>query len=302
MRTRVYIAGPMYSSGTLEDNVHNAVVAARQLIGHGYAPLVPHLNTYVDPQQDYGHRRWLENDLAWLHVADAVYRLPGESVGADEEVAYAQKHGIPVFYDIPSLAESVSRFSDETKPLTDRLNAQFDALEQLEQAGFHRPVLTEEDFTDEEAPNDPIIAMLEGMHTDISGFSPHPSSRRFYELIAEMAEVHARKQADYGRSDDPFFNVRSSSDWGMPAWVAAMVRATDKVKRLQQFAQTGTLSNEGARDSLIDLANYAIIALVLLEDEQIQNMRQGLRRLTQMSQEMGHYDNIVPFNGSATGY
>ena len=44
------------------------------------------------------------------------------------------------------------------------------------------------------------------------------------------------KQDDYGRGNDPFANVRASSDWGIPAWVGSMVRLNDKVKRLQSFA------------------------------------------------------------------
>jgi hypothetical protein len=104
-------------------------------------------------------------------------------------------------------------------------------------------------------------------HESITGQPPHHSSQRFYELIAEMANVHSNKSADYGRSDDPFFNVRSSTEWGMPAWVGAMLRGTDKIKRLQQFAASGSLKNESAHDSFIDLANYCIIAAVLMEEE-----------------------------------
>ena len=46
----------------------------------------------------------------------------------------------------------------------------------------------------------------------------HPSSARFHEILAELGERHDRKQADYGRSHDPFANVRASEEWGMPGW------------------------------------------------------------------------------------
>lgn len=95
----------------------------------------------------------------------------------------------------------------------------------------------------------------------------HPNSARFHELLAELGELHDRKQADYGRDDDPFANVRASEDWGVPAWVGAMVRATDKVRRLQALTQNGKLDNESADDSLRDLAVYAVIALVLFEQK-----------------------------------
>ncbi len=95
----------------------------------------------------------------------------------------------------------------------------------------------------------------------------HPNSERFHELLQRMGELHDKKQADYGQGDDPFFNVRASTNWGVPAWVGAMVRLNDKVNRLQTFAKRGTLANEGVVDSMMDIAVYAIIALVLFEQE-----------------------------------
>lgn len=90
---------------------------------------------------------------------------------------------------------------------------------------------------------------------------------RFHRLLAEIAELHDRKQADYGTDGDPFANVRASQDWGVPAWVGTMIRANDKVKRLQAAAQGSTLVNEGVEDSLMDLATYALIALVLYREQ-----------------------------------
>ena len=86
---------------------------------------------------------------------------------------------------------------------------------------------------------------------------------RFHALLAEIGELHDRKQADYGRSSDPFANVRASEEWGVEPWVGAMIRATDKVRRLQAAANGSDLLNEGVEDSLMDLAAYALIALIL---------------------------------------
>jgi len=96
----------------------------------------------------------------------------------------------------------------------------------------------------------------------------HPSSRRFYEIIGECGALHAKKQKDYGVDNDPFANVNSSKEFGVPPWIGALIRANDKVTRLKTFAQKGELSNEPVEDSLKDLANYCIIALVLFEKEQ----------------------------------
>ena len=93
------------------------------------------------------------------------------------------------------------------------------------------------------------------------------TAEKFHALLREMGELHDRKQADYGTDDDPFANVRAASDWGVPAWVGAMIRATDKVRRLMKLARGRRLENECARDSFLDLAVYAIIALLLWEEE-----------------------------------
>lgn len=96
---------------------------------------------------------------------------------------------------------------------------------------------------------------------------PHPASETFHAILHEMGELHDRKQQDYGKDDDPFANVRASEEWGMPAWVGAMVRATDKVRRLQSFAAKGELANESVIDAFNDLAVYAVIARVLYEQD-----------------------------------
>ena len=99
--------------------------------------------------------------------------------------------------------------------------------------------------------------------------SRHPLSQRFHDTLKEMGELHDRKQSDYGRKTDPFANVNGSAEWGIRPWVGAMLRANDKIKRLQKYAQSGTLANEGARDSFLDLAVYAIIGLVLWETAEL---------------------------------
>jgi hypothetical protein len=101
------------------------------------------------------------------------------------------------------------------------------------------------------------------------GLSPqrHPNSARFHELLAETGALHDSKQADYGRGDDPFANVRASEEWGVTGWTGAMIRLNDKVRRLQALAANGKLENESAEDSFRDIAVYALIALVLFEQE-----------------------------------
>lgn len=88
----------------------------------------------------------------------------------------------------------------------------------------------------------------------------------FLQIVDEIVALHDKKQADYGRTGDPFANVRASADFGVAAWVGCMIRANDKMKRLQKAAGGGTLVNEGVEDSLLDLAVYSIIGLVLFRE------------------------------------
>ena len=92
-------------------------------------------------------------------------------------------------------------------------------------------------------------------------------SARFHAILKELGVLQDRKQQDYGRTADPFANVRASEQFGVPAWQGAAMRANDKMIRIQSFAMKGDLANESLEDSLRDLAVYAIIALVLREEQ-----------------------------------
>lgn len=103
-RPLVYIAAA-YTSAP-EENTHKAVAVADDLQSTGLvACVVPHLNllwTLIHPHDgDY----WYDHDLALLARCDALLRLPGESPGADNEVAFARNHDIPVFLDKAGLLE-----------------------------------------------------------------------------------------------------------------------------------------------------------------------------------------------------
>lgn len=89
---------------------------------------------------------------------------------------------------------------------------------------------------------------------------------KFDLVLEELRELHNRKQADYGKATDPFANVRASEDFGIEGWVGSIVRANDKMRRLQAAARGQNLKNESVEDSLVDLAVYAIIALLLYRE------------------------------------
>ena len=90
----------------------------------------------------------------------------------------------------------------------------------------------------------------------------------FENVLQEMKELHDKKRSDYCRKEDPFANVRASEDFGVEGWVGAMIRANDKMRRLQAAAKGSTLRNEGVEDSLIDMAIYSVIALTMYREGQ----------------------------------
>lgn len=107
----------------------------------------------------------------------------------------------------------------------------------------------------------------DSMPTPTAREQRHPASQIFHDILVEMGDLHDRKQADYGSPTDPFANVRGSTAFGISPWVGAIVRANDKMNRLQAAARGQNLVNESIEDSLLDLAVYAIIGLVLFRQE-----------------------------------
>lgn len=100
----VYVSGP-YSTGDTILNVRRAIVAGTALRKAGFLPLIPHLTAFwhlVDPAE---YEDWMELDLALVDHCQALVRLPGESPGADREVARAKEKGIPVYVGVASLLE-----------------------------------------------------------------------------------------------------------------------------------------------------------------------------------------------------
>lgn len=96
-RPKIYISGPLTSSGDREENILTANEWHRQLIADGFAPLNPMLSGWVDEDDEIPHHVWMEVDLPWVECADAVLRLPGVSHGADIECDFANDIGIPVY-------------------------------------------------------------------------------------------------------------------------------------------------------------------------------------------------------------
>lgn len=98
---RIYVAGPISTSGEPGPNVHQAAQAAAELRLAGLMPFVPHVNLLLHlVRPDVPISLWMEWDLSWLELCDGLLRLPGHSRGADLEVARALELGLPVFDNV----------------------------------------------------------------------------------------------------------------------------------------------------------------------------------------------------------
>jgi hypothetical protein len=103
----------------------------------------------------------------------------------------------------------------------------------------------------------------------------HPTSQAYFDLLDQMKSLHASKSRDYGSEHDPLANIRNGALFvGIEPWKGAMVRLSDKVTRLATFNRTGTLTHEGVEDNLMDLASYALLALLLYREEIADGNRQ----------------------------
>lgn len=99
----------------------------------------------------------------------------------------------------------------------------------------------------------------------------HPLSMRYHDILTELGKLHDKKQQDYGNLEDPFANLNASSQFGVEPWRATLVRMNDKWSRIQSFAQRGDLENESVIDSLMDIAVYSVICIVLMEESNERN-------------------------------
>jgi hypothetical protein len=116
----ILIAGP-YRSGTGDDpdkmaaNLARLEEAAWPIFKAGHVPMIgewvalPVLRSAGQPSPTgpLGEAVMYPTAQRLLEHCDAVLRLPGESSGADQDVAIAQERGLPVYYEpdeIPSRA------------------------------------------------------------------------------------------------------------------------------------------------------------------------------------------------------
>lgn len=108
LRRRVYISGPMTGDGSPEamrKNVAEGIRMAKVLMRAGFSVMCPHLTGLMSGHLEFTHAEWIANDLPWVAVADAVFRMKGKSAGADSEVDFAVECDVPVFTTLSRLLD-----------------------------------------------------------------------------------------------------------------------------------------------------------------------------------------------------
>lgn len=80
------------------------------------------------------------------------------------------------------------------------------------------------------------------------------------KICEELNEIYVNKNHDYGDSFGETFRKLGI--------ISAVTRITDKTNRLQSLCiNQQKVSDESIRDTLMDLANYAIMTIIELDEE-----------------------------------
>lgn len=94
----VYIAGPI-TVGDSFAHTGRACALAGDLKSRGFYPYVPHWSGVQQIHSPWTYEEWMQFDFFWLAKCDTLFRMKGQSLGADREVVFAQQNLIPVFYE-----------------------------------------------------------------------------------------------------------------------------------------------------------------------------------------------------------
>ena len=99
------------------------------------------------------------------------------------------------------------------------------------------------------------------MATTYRGANENPKVIRHKALCDEINNLYAKKNHDYG---DSFHQTYLEEGMAMPR-----IRLSDKLNRFKSLTRQNTrqVEDESIRDTLIDLANYAIMTILEMEEE-----------------------------------
>lgn len=96
---KIYVAGP-FTKGDQIINIREAILMGDCLLRLGHIPYIPHLTGLWHMLSPHPVYEWYNYDNEWLRVCDALFRMHGESGGADDEVMLMTHLGRPVYYNL----------------------------------------------------------------------------------------------------------------------------------------------------------------------------------------------------------
>ena len=91
----IYIAGP-YSQGDVAVNVRNAMEVGMEFNDVGHYAVIPHLTHFLHMTFPRPYKYWLKLDNLIIPRCDSIYRINGDSSGADKEMDFAKKLGLEI--------------------------------------------------------------------------------------------------------------------------------------------------------------------------------------------------------------
>ncbi len=108
----VYLSGPITARHgfTIEENVASALNVYWQCLKANIPAFCPHLSaTFPTAHVDIPYETWMAFDFAVIARCTHILMLPrwGDSDGAKRELAYAVDCGLPVFYSVANLEQSL---------------------------------------------------------------------------------------------------------------------------------------------------------------------------------------------------
>lgn len=112
-----YVAGP-YTRPDPVLNTRDAGLAADQVLKLGAVALVPHLSLLHHAISPRPYEDWIRIAMQMLSRCDVVLRIPGESPGADREVALARELRLTVVTSLAGLEAWLRGRADAIEEVT----------------------------------------------------------------------------------------------------------------------------------------------------------------------------------------
>jgi hypothetical protein len=208
-------------------------------------------------------------DFRQLPDQEAICFIDGwqYSEGALIEGLTARKCGLMFCLYAPHRDEKVSMV--DQLQIDEVLDRTFQPAKRHSAIAAHSPVQLDDhlvttnvvEVVDEPDPRERINQAIEILES---------SDIRYYRIMAEIARLREAKGKDYGSKTDSYENIRVQASYFKEArdWQPAVAEAGSCHVRVKNFVQKGRLVHEPVRDSLLDGANYSLIALDLYDESQ----------------------------------